>query len=62
MKDTIFIRYFKLKTDEVPVDSNPIVRLDNPLASRYINDYMCGMRISDWLTRYPNGKVDFVVL
>jgi hypothetical protein len=62
MKDTIFIRYFELKTDQIPMDSNPIVRLDNPLVSREINDYMCGMYISDWLTRYPNGKVDFVVL
>ncbi len=62
MKDTIFIRYFKLKTDEIPDDSNPIVKADNKLASRYINDYMCGMHISDWLERYPNGKVDFVIL
>ena len=62
MKDTIFIRYFKLKADEMPYISNPIVRIDNPLASRHINDYMCGMNISDWLTRHPNGKVDFVCL
>jgi hypothetical protein len=62
MKNRIYIRYFKLKTDEIPADSNFIVNLDNPLASRYINDYMCGLNISDWLGQYPNGKVDFVCL
>lgn len=62
MKRRIFIRYFADKNDEIPKDSNPIVDADNKLASRYINDYQCGANVSDWLERYPNGKVDFVIL
>lgn len=62
MNKRIFIRYFKLKENQIPDDSNAIVNANNPLVSRYLNDYGIGANVDDWLARYPNGKVDFVCL
>jgi hypothetical protein len=46
----------------MPKDSNAIVEAGDKKASRVINSYECGTNIADWFERYPNGKVDFVIL
>lgn len=60
MKDKIFMRFFNLKWDEIPVDSKPVINLDSVFAEVEIKDESdC---VLAWLKSHPNGKVDFVVL
>ena len=60
MKDKLFIRYFKLKEDTMPFDSQEICHHNSLMAETYIKDYAAN--IASHMITYPNGKVDFVVL
>ena len=60
MKDKIYIRLFVDEFNGVPTDSFPVVDADSQLVTAMLKEH--AEYITDWLIRYPKGKVDFVIL
>ena len=62
MNDQVYVRFFNMRQDEIPVDSHKVTALTSDFLSAIIAAVANDGQIADWLRAHPNGKVDFVVL
>ncbi len=61
MNKKLYIRFFDRKDDGVPVDSYPVNAGDNRVGMmENVEDSM--QNLVSWMSRHPDGKVDFVWL
>lgn len=60
MPNKLYIRFFRNKKENVPVNSN-LVCLRNEDMAAFIN-LEISESIITWMEAYPNGKTDFVWL
>ena len=62
MKKRLFIRFFEIKESAIPTDLH---ELEIKTAEGFGDSWFTTEfddEISDWMLKYPNGKVDFVWL